>query len=613
MRKLLTLTATLFGAALLTGCGGSSTDQAAQTPAAPGAATTQTDAHALPAVAFPGKYVVAAADPRATAAGEEMLRKGGSAVDAAIAVQAVLGLVEPQSSGIGGGAFMMHYDASKNLLESYDGREVAPASATPDMFLDENGQPMKFYDAVVGGRSVGVPGVLAMLKLAHDEHGRLPWADLFQPAIKLASEGFIVSPRLHGLLARPSKLKTMPGADTYFYDADGNARPVGYKLKNPAYAESLTLIANDGPDAFYKGPIAKEIVDAVSHSPLNPTPMTLDDLANYKPEKRTPVCGVYRTYKICGMGPPSSGGVTVIETLQILQHFDMSALTPMGVKAVFLMIEAQKLAYADRNVYLADSDFLSGEGAASPEAIVHGLISPAYAAARARLIDPEKANADVQPGDPTAYENDPEATPPGAIYAPDTSQEPPSTSHFVVRDGDGDVVSMTTTIEGPFGSHLMAGGMLLNNQLTDFSFLPEKDGKPVANAVAPGKRPRSSMSPTIMFNPDGSVYAAVGSPGGPAIIGFVLKTLVGVIDWHMDMQPAMNLPHVVVPRGAPFVEKGKFDPSVIEALNAMGEDVKEYPLTSGLHGFRITPDGIDAGADTRREGNWVVGDTPQKP
>lgn len=554
----------------------------------------------------PKKWFISAANPYAAEAGAAILRRGGSAADAAIATQAVLGLVEPQSSGLGGGAFMIHYDPQTGALETYNGRETAPASATPNRFLKANGEPMAFYDAVVGGLSVGVPGAVRMLELAHREHGRLPWAELFAPAIALSEQGFEVSPRLHGLLNRIPKLKQLPAAAAYFYDADGAPHPVGYKLHNQAYARTLRMIADGGADAFYSGEIAEAIVAAVNGAP-NPGGMTLDDLASYRPEKLDPVCSFYRALQICSMAPPSSGGVTTLQILTMLEPYDLAGAGAHSVEALHLLFEASRLAYADRNQYLADNSMLAEAGGLSSQEVIAGLLNPHYLAARSALINPDAAAQSVAPGDPSAFAPDGDDGKWRNLSA-DASPEPPSTSHFVIIDGEGRVVSMTTTVEFAFGSHLMAAGMVLNNQLTDFSFVPERDGVPVANAVAPGKRPRSSMSPVIIFEEDGDIWGALGSPGGPAIIGYVVKTLIAMIDWNMSMQDAIELANVVYPRGQPLIESGKIDDQVKAGLIARGHGVLERDLTSGVHGVRIMPDGdFDGGADPRREGIWLSG------
>ncbi len=558
------------------------------------------------AVAEPEKrWFVAAASPYAAQAGAAVLRRGGSAVDAAVATQAVLGLVEPQSSGLGGGGFLIHYDPASNTLETYNGRETAPASATPDRFLTDGGEPMNFYDAVAGGLSVGVPGAVRMLDLAHREHGRLPWDALFTDAIALSEEGFEVSSRLNNLLGRFHRVKTMPAAADYFYDESGAPWPVGHVLKNPAYAETLTAIATSGADAFYEGPIAEAIVDAVNAAP-NPGGMTLDDMAAYRPEKVDPVCSGYRSYQICSMAPPSSGGVTTLQILSMLEPFDLAGAGAFSVEALHLLFEASRLAYADRDEFLADNKQLAEQGGLTPAQVISGLLSPDYLTMRAALIDAAAAAEEVAAGDPSQYADD------GAgVWEPmgkDASPEPPSTSHFVIVDGDGNVVSMTATVEFAFGSHLMAGGMILNNQLTDFSFLPERDGRPVANAVGPGKRPRSSMSPVIVFDDEGDFYAALGSPGGPAIIGFVVKTLIALIDWEMPMQAAVDAPNVVYPRGQAVIEEDAIDDQVIAGLEAKGHSILERALASGVQAVRVREDGtFEGAADPRREGVWLTG------
>ncbi|WDI30277.1 gamma-glutamyltransferase [Hyphococcus flavus] len=567
--------------------------------------SSNTETAETPAGNSKNHWFIAAANPYAAEAGADILRRGGSAVDAAIATQAVLGLVEPQSSGFGGGAFMLHYDPATQSLETYNGREVAPTSATPERFLTEAGEPMNFYDAVVGGLSVGVPGVVRMLEMAHQEHGKLPWAETILPAAKLAEDGFEVSPRLNGLLSRIPRLKQLPAAAEYFYDDTSSPWPVGHVLKNPAYAKTLNAIAADGAEAFYSGEIAAAIVEAVNDAP-NPGGMTLEDLQGYRAVKLDPVCSGYRVYQICSMAPPSSGGVTALQILTLLEKFDLSAAGPGSIESLHLLFEASRLAYADRNQFLADNDMLSGEGL-SPEAVIAGLLNPPYLEARAALIDPGYAAERVGAGNPAAYDNEENA---GAWkrYGADASPEPPSTSHFVIVDGYGRVVSMTTTVEFAFGSHLMAAGMVLNNQLTDFSFLPERDGRPVANAVAPGKRPRSSMTPVIVFDGEGDVWSAIGSPGGPAIIGYVVKTLIAMIDWGMSPQAAIEYPNAVYPRGAPLLEEGGFDAQIVEGLKQKGHPVEVRGLNSGVHAFKVMPnDAFEGGADPRREGVWLTG------
>jgi len=588
MRLFTTITAVF----MLSACGG-------------GENASPADAAASPAGEPEKTWFISAANPYAAEAGAAILRRGGSAVDAAVATQAVLGLVEPQSSGLGGGGFLIHYNRATRSLETYNGRETAPASATPNRFLTETGEPMNFYDAVAGGLSVGVPGAVRMLDLAHSEHGRLAWSELFTDAIALSEEGFEVSPRLNSLLSRFNRVKTMPAAAEYFYDENGAPRPVGYVLKNPAYAATLATIAQDGADAFYTGAIAEAIVEAVNAAP-NPGGMTLEDIAAYRPEKVDPVCSGYRAFQICSMAPPSSGGVTTLQILSMLEPFDIAGAGAFSVEALHLLFEASRLAYADRNEFLADNKQLAEDGGLSPAQVISGLLSPDYLAMRSAMIVPAVAAEEVAAGDPSPYADD------GAgVWRPmgkDASPEPPSTTHFVIVDGDGNVVSMTATVEFAFGSHQMAAGMILNNQLTDFSFLPVRDGKSVANAVGPGKRPRSSMSPAIVFDGDGDFYAALGSPGGPAIIGYVVKTLIAMIDWDMPLQDAVNAPNVVYPRNQGAVEEGALKPEVVDGLRDKGHDILERALTSGVHAVRVREDGaFEGAADPRREGVWLTG------
>ncbi len=548
-------------------------------------------------------YAVAAAHPLATQAGLDILAQGGSAVDAAIAVQAVLGLVEPQSSGFAGGAFMLYHDPVTSGVVAYDGREIAPASASKDMFLNDDGTAMPFYDAVTGGRSVGVPGVVAMLAMAHEEHGRLPMETLVAPALSHARDGFQVTPRLHNSITRMAtqgRLAQKKRAAAYFLNDDGEPWPVGHVLRNPAYVTTLEYLVEKGPAVFYAGPVAEEIALAVN-AEAGAATMTLDDFLNYQPIKREPVCAPYRTKTICSMPPPSSGGVTVLQILMLLEQTDFASKVPASAQAWHLLLEASRLAYADRNIFLGDID-ASKETSFTAEDVISSLLNPAYIKDRATLIKEDRSSIEVTAGDPLSYIGETEKN-----LGKDASPEPPSTSHFSIIDADGRVVSMTTSVEFPFGSHLMAGGMILNNQLTDFSFLPVRDGKPVVNAPAPGKRPRSSMSPAIIFNEDGTVYAALGSPGGPAIIGYVAKTLVALIDWEMSLQDAIDQPNVVVPRGGVLVEDARLDEIRLEGLKALGHEIRKTDLTSGVHGFVVTPEGIEGGVDKRREGTFGTG------
>ena len=531
-------------------------------------------------------FMVAAANPYATETGLAILREGGSAVDAAIAVQLVLNLVEPQSSGLGGGAFMLAWNAESEKLDAYDGRETAPAEADGSLFLDAEGQPMEFWSAVVGGRSVGTPGVLRMMERAWQDHGRLPWEDLFQPAIELAEAGFAVSPRLNILITEDAHLGRFETARSYFYNDRGEPLPVGHVLRNARYATLLRAIASNGPDAFYTGSIAFDIVTAVRNTPDNPGLLNLDDMARYTAVRREPVCAPYRVYRVCGMPPPSSGGITVLQMLSMLERFDLSALDPQSVEAAHLLAEAGKLAFADRDLYIADPDFV-------PVPIA-GLLSRTYLAERSALIDPEASKGPVDPGRPDQQQ--------GWNYQSGVSPEMPSTSHVSIVDADGNAVSMTTSIESGFGSRLMVHGILLNNQLTDFSFAPEAGGLPVANRVEPGKRPRSSMAPVMVFDADNDLVLVIGSPGGSRIIGFVVQSVVAVLDWGLDPQTAVSLPHVLNRNGDTELEQETVAASLAEPLQALGHSVIVRDLNSGLHAIQITPDGLIGGADPRRDG-----------
>lgn len=530
-------------------------------------------------------FMVTAANPLAAQAGYDILEAGGNAVDAAIAIQMVLTLVEPQSSGIGGGAFLLHYDQEHKEIQTYDGRETAPAKVTPDYFLKADGNKLGFYEAVVGGKSVGVPGVLAMLEKAHNEHGKLPWAILFERAIQLSKSGFEISPRLHFLLDRDKYLKTKSAGAQYFYQPDGSAKTVGTRLQNPALAETLTQIAQSGASAFYTGDIASSIVAAVGSDPTNPGVLSLADLAAYKAKKRTPVCVMYHSYKVCGMGPPTSGGITSLQILKLLEPFNLQQLKPGSLEAINLISEASALAFADRGLYLGDADFVS-----IPK---EALLSSGYITRRSSLISKGETHIPFEAGDPDEKADN---------LTPDTAVELPSTSHFSVVDADGNAVSMTTSVENVFGSRLMTRGFILNNQLTDFSFSPEKDGKLVNNRIQAGKRPRSSMSPTIALNEDGSLHLVIGSPGGSRIIGYVTKTIIGVLDWSLDVQDAINLPHHINRNGTLDLESDTDLANQKEALENLGYTVKLRVLNSGLHGIQVDGKTLKGGADPRREG-----------
>ncbi len=556
----------------------------------------------LAAFAWPGagaaeparatRHMIAAANPYAARAGLEILRAGGSAIDAAIAAQMVLNLVEPQSSGIGGGGFLLYYDAARRETVAFDGRETAPAAATPDLFLDDQGRPLAFFDAVIGGRSVGVPGILSMLEQAHARYGRLPWARLFEPAIALAEKGFPISPRLNALIGRAPGLDRFAATRAYFLTPDGAPKPVGTLLRNPAFADTLRKIAAEGAAAFYRGAIAEDIVAAVRGAAGNPGRMTRADLASYRARVRAPVCASYRAWRVCGMGLPSSGGITTLQILGLVEGFDLAALAPGSVDAVHLIAEASRLAFADRGRYLADDSFV--------RVPVAGLLDRGYLAARAALIDPARAMAGpAAPGAP------PESA--GLDLAPGDAALGRSTTHLSVVDDDGNVVSFTSSIESAFGSRLMVRGFLLNNQLTDFSFRPEIDGRPVANRVEPGKRPRSSMAPTLVFDRSGDFVLAIGSPGGSRIIGYVTEALIAVLDWGLDVQAAVALPHFVNRNGATDLEAGTPLAAIADALRARGHEVRLRPLNSGLHGIMARGGRLEGGADPRREG-VAIGD-----
>ena len=532
------------------------------------------------------RHMIAAANPLAAEAGRDILRAGGSAVDAAIAAQMVLNLVEPQSSGIGGGGFMLHFAAARGEIAAYDGRETAPRAAHPYMFLDGSGKPRAFFDAAVGGRAVGVPGLLRMLELAQREHGHLPWERLFAPAISLAEEGFEVSPRLHKLLAGDKYLKTFAAPARYFYEPDGSAKPIGARLVNRPFARTLRMIAKQGADAFYSGPFAEAIVDAMRGAAGNPGLMTAADLAAYEAKKRDPVCLPYREWLVCGMPPPSSGGITTLQILGLLQGFDLGALGAGSPRAVHLIAEASRLAFADRDTYIADPDFVPVPTA--------GMLDPGYLELRARGISEFRGMEGAQPGMP--------GTGARLRLAPDTAEHGASTTHLSVLDADGNAVAMTSSIENAFGARLMVHGFLLNNQLTDFSFLPNRDAAPIANRVEPGKRPRSSMAPVLVFDASGRVLMAIGSPGGSRIIGYVVKALVGVLDWRLDIQAAIDLPNFVNRNGATELEKGTPILAIAADLEALGHTVEARDMNSGLHGIAVSQGTITGGADPRREG-----------
>ncbi|MFC5499570.1 gamma-glutamyltransferase family protein [Caenimonas terrae] len=561
------------------------------------------------------KFAVAAANPLAAEAGAAVIRSGGSAIDAAIAVQMVLGLVEPQSSGIGGGAFLLHFDGRQ--VQAFDGRETAPAAVDEKLFLRADGKPMAFRDAVIGGRSVGVPGVLRMLEMAHKLHGKRPWAELFQPAIALAEKGFPVSARLHALAGHDAGLKGDPVAAAYFLQPDGQAHAVGTLLRNPDYAAVLRRIASEGADAFYRGEIARAIVAKVHGHATNPGRLSLADLAGYQARQRPPLCHDHRAariYRICGFPPPSSGAIAIGQILGILGNTDAADDPPVpGIPAVpgaswlapsaewlHLYTEASRLAFADRAQYVADPDFVD-----PPPGGWSSMLDPSYLRERAGLIT-ERSMKVAQPGRPGGVR---------VLQAPMADQPEHGTSHISIVDRDGHALAMTTTVESGFGSRQMVnvtgapGGFLLNNQLTDFSFLPTgSDGRRVANRVQPGKRPRSSMSPTLVFEKaTGNLVMTVGSPGGAMIIHFTAKALYGVLNWGMNVQQAIDLPNFGSLNGPTLLEEKRFTRAEVDALRARGAPVREQAMTSGVQAIQTMPDGWFGGADPRREG-IVIGE-----
>jgi gamma-glutamyltranspeptidase / glutathione hydrolase len=562
------------------------------------------------------KFAVAAANPLATDAGYQILKAGGSAVDAAIAVQMVLSLVEPQSSGIGGGAFLLHHDGK--ATEAFDGRETAPAGVDENLFM-QDGKPLAFYDGVVGGRSVGVPGTVRMLESAHKQHGKLPWAKLFEPAIALAEGGFKVSPRLNTLIKADAHLKKDPTATAYFFKSDGDPRDVGLNLRNQPFADVLKRIAADGSKAMHEGPIAQAIVDKVQKHPTNPGKLTMADMAGYQTKKREAICTDYaakgKSYSLCGFPPPSSGAIAVGQILGILANTNAANIAPVpapdgkGVVPdapwLHLYTEASRLAFADRAQYLGDPDFVP-----APDGKIGGnwasMLAPAYLAERATLIGPQSMKTG-KPGNPG-----------GAKIAFGMPAEQPEygTSHISIIDGYGNALSMTTTIEDAFGARQMVnpsgtgvGGFLLNNELTDFNYAPnDAEGKATANRVQPGKRPRSSMSPTLVFDKaTGQVVMSGGSPGGALIIHYTAKTLYGVLNWGLNTQQAINMPNFAATGAPTLLEEKRFAPATVEALKARGHEVREQSLVSGLQAIERTPSGLFGGADPRREG-VVMGD-----
>lgn len=583
----------------LAGLGACSGDRPNQPPPAPEAASGYS--------VKPGwateRFAVAAANPLATEAGYRIVKAGGSAMDAAVAVQMVLGLVEPQSSGLGGGAFLMYWDGEH--VTALDGRETAPAAVDERLFLKPDGTPMAFQDAVVGGRSVGVPGTVRLLEQAHQQFGKLPWRDLLQPAIALAEDGFEVSPRLHGLLESDPSLRNNPPAAAFYYQPDGSPWPVGHRLRNPALAALLRNIAEHGSEAFYGGANARALVVQVNTHPSNPGRMTLSDLESYQPRQREALCNLWlQRYQVCGFPPPSSGHITQMQILGMLEQLPPQPALDQGVpSAAFLhrYTEAARLAYADRARYIADPDFVP-----VPGRTWNSMLAPDYLKQRAALIGPRSMGT-AEPGEPGELP---------IAFASQPEQPEYGTSHISIVDGQGNALAMTTTIEQAFGSRLLndggtglPGGYLLNNELTDFAFEPyDAMGHPVANRVEPRKRPRSSMSPTLVFDAAGNrLLASVGSPGGAAIIHFTAKTLLGMYAWGLDAQRAIDLPNFGSFNGPTVLEAGRFPASTVQSLKARGHQVNETEMTSGLQAIQRTDNGWFGGADPRREG-VVMGD-----
>jgi gamma-glutamyltranspeptidase/glutathione hydrolase len=530
-------------------------------------------------IAAPG--MVSAADPRAAEAGAEMLRRGGTAVDAAFATLLALNVVEPQSSGIGGGGYLLYSDHGQAPV-TYDGRETAPHAATPTWFY-KDGRPMEHVEAVPGGKSVGVPGNIRLMAIAHQQHGKLPWAMLFEPAIRLARDGFKITPRLYNALNNNRETGAMSAeARALFYATDGNPLPVGTLVKNTAFASFLDAIAKRGPDSFYVGPNSEAIVATVNGSTRNPSNMTTGDISTYSVKSRPPLCGTYRGYRICGMGPSSSGGTTVFETLKQLERLNLAALGPNSPEAWHLIAESMRLAYADRDSYLADPDYVPVPTA--------GLMDPAYLRERSALISRDRSIPSVTAGKPAGAPK---------VICRAAPVEERGTSHFVAVDSQGNVASETSTIESAFGSGLMVNGYYLNNELTDFNIVPDKNGCRTANAVEGGKRPRSSMSPTIIWGPDGHIRLALGAAGGSTIPAQVIKTIIGVVDWKLTAQQAIALPVIFAPGDTVFVEKGTYLEAMIPQLQAFGQDV------------RTREPGFKANAIEWLNGRWVGGADPR--
>lgn len=532
--------------------------------------------------------VTSSADPRVTDAGMEMLRQGGSAADAAMAMMLALTVVEPQSSGIGGGGFLLYRDTASGTLSTINGRETAPAAATPERFVGPDGKPLPFWQAFQGGRSVGVPGNIALMAETHKKWGKLPWATLFKPAIRLSQKGFVVNKTLESRLSSIRPLWSSFSGARDIYWVNGKPVTAGATLKNPKLATTLKTIAKKGPNAFYAGPIAAEIVGAVTGSQLNPGDMTMTDLAQYRAKEQNAVCAPYRVYVVCGMAPPSSGATTVLQILGTLERFDLTKAGKDNAKSWYLIGQAMQLAYADREKYLADDAFV--------DVPVAGLLDPEYIKQRSALIDPDKARTDYPAGKPAG------AAPRTAAL----SSEVAGTTHFTAVDRKGNIANMTSTIEGPFGSQIVAGGFFLNNELTDFTFAPEKDGAPVANRVVGGKRPLSSMAPTVVFDRDGRAVLALGSAGGKRIIMHVTKTLIGVLDFGLPLDQAIALPNIYFGGGQLEVEQDTFLGNMTGDLAKFGQKVRASDLGSKVNGAQYRDGQWSGAADPRSEGTSAV-------
>lgn len=532
-------------------------------------------------------YMVAAATSYAAEAGAAIIKAGGNAVDAAVAVELVLTMTEPQSSGVGGGGFMLFWDQSQKQMHMYDGREKAPAAAIEKRFFRPDGALMDRIEAIVGGKSVGVPGVMRMLELAHRKNGKLPWAKLFEPAIKIADEGFPMGARLNALLANDKYLPLWEPTKSFFYTADGKAKPVGTLMKNPEFAVVLRRMAAEGTAALYTGSIAADVVKTVTTAARNASDMTVADMAAYEAKERDPICGKYRDRRVCTISPPSSGGISVLQTLGMIERFDMAAMGPESVAAYNAIAEAGRLALADRAMYVADPDFFP-----TP---VKDLIAPAYIAGRSKLIDPKARMKDAPAGELTLKKA-------MNLYAAE-SPEIPATTHFSIVDKQGNAVAMTATIESGFGSKLMSNGFMLNNELTDFSYDDIAQGRTVANRVQGAKRPRSAMSPTLIFDKDGKLEIVIGSPGGPAIPAYVAKTIIALVDWKLTPAEAVGTANIVPTGDSLNLEEGTFLEKQAAAFKALGHDIRVDGSGSGLHAIRIMADGtLMGGADPRREG-----------